>query len=155
MFLAVGTAIALALSAAVFSQTDARRHHRGHMGGESGMRLLRELDLTDAQREQIRTLFDELEATGASERVREARESLQQAIESGADEAELRSEAARLGEAEGDAAVERARVRTRVQEVLTPEQREELEHLKRQAKERRELMRRQREERRARRERQG
>jgi protein CpxP len=152
MLLGIAVAAAVALSAVAFSQTEHRRHRAGHRGPEGGLRLLRELDLTDAQREQVRSLFEEMEATGVGERVREARESLHQAIENGADESALRSEAARLGEAEGDAAVEWARVRARVQEILTPEQKQELEQLKQQAKERMELMRRQREERRTRRE---
>ncbi|HEY7817345.1 MAG TPA: hypothetical protein VIG29_03930, partial [Vicinamibacteria bacterium] len=86
MLLGLGAAAALTLSAVAFSQTGARRHHMGHMGRDAGMRLLRELDLTDTQREQVRSLFEEVEATGAIERVREARESLHQAIENGADE---------------------------------------------------------------------
>jgi Spy/CpxP family protein refolding chaperone len=121
------------------------------MGPGGPGRFLRELDLSDEQRQKIRALFEEVEATGVPGRLREARESLQDAIESGADEATLRQQASQLGEAEGDAAVEWARMRARIQEVLTPEQRKELEQLKQDAEERREMMRRQHEERRARR----
>jgi Spy/CpxP family protein refolding chaperone len=115
------------------------------------MRMLRELDLSDDQRQQIRALFEEVGATGVPERLRQARESLHEAIESGADEATLRQQASELGEVEGDAAVEWARVNARIQEILTAEQKKELERLKQEAKERMEMLRRQREERRARR----
>jgi Spy/CpxP family protein refolding chaperone len=117
----------------------------------SQLRMLRELDLSDDQRRQVRALFEEVEGTGVPERLREAREALHDAIESGADEVSLRQLASQLGAVEGDAAVERARVHGRIQEVLTAEQRKELEQLKEQAEERMELHRRQREERKARR----
>ena len=113
--------------------------------------MLRELDLSDEQRQQIRALFEEAGATGAPERLRQARESLHDAIESGADEATLRQQASQLGEVEGDAAVEFARVRARIQEVLTADQKEELEQLKKEAEERREMLQRQGKERRERR----
>jgi Spy/CpxP family protein refolding chaperone len=124
---------------------------RGPMGPGSQLRMLRELDLSDDQRQQIRALFEEVEASGVPERLRQTRESLHQAIESGADEATLRQQASQLGEVEGDAAVEWARVRARIQEILTAEQEKELEQLKQEAEERMEVVRRQREERRARR----
>jgi Spy/CpxP family protein refolding chaperone len=113
------------------------------------MRMLRELDLSDDQRQQIRALLEEVDATGVPKRLRESRESLHDAIESGADESTLRQQASQLGEVEGDAAVEWARVHARIQEILTTEQRKELEQLKQDAKERMEMLRRQREERKA------
>lgn len=140
------------LASITFAQGEGR-HRRGggeRMGAGGPMGMLRELDLSDDQRQQIRALFQEVEATGAPERLRQARESLHQAIESGADEASLRQQASQLGEAEGDAAVEWARVHARIQEILTAEQKKELEQLKQQAKERRDMPRRQREERKAR-----
>ena len=141
---AVAGAMALASTAA---ETQGRHGFAG--GGPAGsMHLLRELDLTDDQRQQVRDLFEEVERSGVPDRLREARESLHQAIESGADESTLRQQADALGEVEGDAAVEFARVRSRIQEILTPEQREELERLKAQAKERMEMHRRHRQERR-------
>ena len=152
-------------SALALASTAVAQHEGRHRGGERGpqgegmgpmghggpMRMLRELDLSDDQRQQIRALFEEVDASGAPERLREARESLHHAIESGADEASLRQLASQLGAVEGDAAVERARVQGRIQEILTAEQKKELEQLKEQAKERMEMHRRQREERKARR----
>jgi Spy/CpxP family protein refolding chaperone len=140
---------ALLLASTAAAQRDGRRGFHGegpHWPGRS-MRMLRELDLSDEQRQQVRALFEEVERTGVPERLREARESLHEAIESGADESTLRQQASALGEVEGDAAVEIARVRSRIQEILTPEQKQELEQLKAQARERMELHRRHREER--------
>ena len=155
-------------SALALASTSVAQHEGRHRGGERGpqgegmgpmghggpmsqLRMLRELDLSDDQRQQVRALLEEVEATGVPERLREARESLHDAIESGADEASLRQLASQLGAVEGDAAVERARVQGRIQEILTAEQKKELEQLKEQAKERMEMHRRQREERKARR----
>ena len=158
--LGIALASALALASTAVAQNEGRRRGGEHgprgegmgpMGHAGPMRMLRELDLSDEQRQQIRALFEEAGATGAPERLRQARESLHDAIESGADEATLRQQASQLGEAEGNAAVEFARVRARIQEVLTADQKEELEQLKKEAEERREMLQRQREERRARR----
>jgi len=155
--LGIALTSALALASTAVAQHEGRPRRGGHgprgegMGPGGPMRMLRELDLSDEQRQQIRALFEEAGATGAPERLRQARESLHDAIESGADEATLRQQASQLGEVEGDAAVEFARVRARIQEVLTADQKEELEQLKKEAEERREMLQRQREERRARR----
>lgn len=108
---------------------------RGGFDGGPGQ-MLRELDLSDAQREQVRAIFEETRSTGTMERMMEARKALQDAVESGtADEGTLRQLAYDLGQVEGDAAVERARIHARVQEILTPEQREELQTLKQERKE--------------------
>ncbi len=102
--------------------------------------------------EQVRALFEEVEGTGVSRAAARRRASLlHDAIESGADESTLRQQATQLGEVEGDAAVEFARVRARIQEILTAEQKKELEQLKKEAEERREMHQRQREERKERR----
>lgn len=117
--------------------------------------LLRELDLSETQREQVRAAFEELRTTGTMERLMEARKTLQEAVESGADEGTLRQLADDLGQVEGDAAVERARIHSRVQEILTPEQQAELEELKAEREERMEERRQRFEERRERRRRGG
>lgn len=156
--LGIALASALALASTAVAQNEGRPREGGHgprgegmgpMGHGGPMRMLRELDLTNDQRQQVRALFEEVEAAGVPERLREARESLHDAIESGADESTLRQQASQLGEVEGDAAVEWARVHARIQEILTTEQRKELEQLKQDAKERMEMLRRQREERKA------
>ncbi len=162
-FLGLALSGALLLASTTLAQQEGRRRGGEHgfrgegMGliGQGGpmsqLRMLRELDLTNDQRQQVRALFEKVEATGVPERLREARESLRDAIESGADEASLRQQASQLGAFEGDAAVEWARVHARIQEILTADQRKELEQLKQQAEERMEMLRRQREERKSRR----
>jgi Spy/CpxP family protein refolding chaperone len=158
--LGIALAGALALASAAVAQHEGPRRG-GHgprgegMGPMGQLGMLRELDLTEDQRQRIRALFDEVEATGVPDRLREARESLHDAIESGADESALRQQASQLGVVEGDAAVEWARARARIQEILTAEQKQELEQLKQEAEERREMFRRQREERKARRSKSG
>ena len=152
---------AIALASVAVAQHEGRHRGGGHgprgegMGPMGQLSMLRGLDLTEDQRQRIRTLFEEVEATGTPDRLREARESLHDAIESGADESALRQQALQLGEVEGDAAVEWARARARLQEILTPEQKKELEQLKKDAEESREMFRRQREERKARRSKSG
>jgi Spy/CpxP family protein refolding chaperone len=162
--LGVAFAGAIALASVAVAQHEGRprgggRGPRGEgmgpMGHGGPLGQLRGLDLTEDQRQQIRALFEEVDASGVPDRLRQARESLHDAIESGADESTLRQQASQLGEVEGDAAVEWARARARIQELLTAEQKEELEQLKKEAEERMEMLRRQREERKARRSKSG
>lgn len=113
-------------------------HGRGGFDrGRGGpMRLLRELDLTDAQREQVKAIFDEARTSGTMKRMMEARKALEDAVQSGtADEGTLRQLAYDLGEVEGDAAVERAQIHARILQLLTPEQREKLQTLQKEREE--------------------
>jgi protein CpxP len=144
---ALATLTALSASAAQPEHGRAR----GMRGSHFGHGLLRELDLSDAQRDQIRGLFEEMEATGVQRRSREARASLHDAIESGADDEAIREMGRQLGEAEGESAVERAGIHRRVLAILTEEQRQELQALKEEEKQEMEERRRRFEERRARR----
>ena len=83
---------------------------------------LRWLDLSEAQREQIRSIHEQSgEATqAADERVRAAR---QDAVTADVvNEGAIRAVATELGIAEGDAAVQRAYVHAQVWQMLTPEQ---------------------------------
>ena len=161
--LGIALAGALALASAAVAQHEGPRRGghgprgegMGPMGLGGPMQMLRELDLTEDQRQQIRALFEEVDQTGVPDRLRQARESLHDAIEGGADESTLRQQASQLGEVEGDAAVEWARARARIQEILTAEQKKELEQLKQEAEERMEMLRRQREERKARKSKSG
>ena len=86
---------------------------------------LRRLDLSEAQREQIRSIHEQSgEATqAADERVRAARQALQDAVTADlVNEGAIRAVATELGIAEGDAAVQRAYVHAQVWQMLTPEQ---------------------------------
>jgi len=122
-------AIPLTLSAAVQSDGhEGRRGFRGDRGGRGGA-ILRELDLSEDQREQMRALRQG-SSRDTFERLRKRREALNEAVDSGADEATLRQLAYDFGEAEGDAAVERARMQTQMMEIFMPEQREKYQALK-------------------------
>ena len=139
----------LALSASV--QPEGRRGFRGHRGGGghgSARAFLRELDLTNEQREQLRALREQGTGRETGERLMELRRALNEAVESGADEGTLRQLAYDMGMAEGDAAVERSRVYAQMMQILTPEQREELEELKAERKQKMEERRQRFEERR-------
>jgi Spy/CpxP family protein refolding chaperone len=95
---------------------------RGFMGGFAG---LRQLDLTDEQRQQIRAAMtshrDEFKAI--ADRVRKTREAQQAAIEQvPLNEPQIRAASSELAAAEADAAVLRARVHEQVFSLLTPDQ---------------------------------
>jgi Spy/CpxP family protein refolding chaperone len=100
---------------------------RGGPGGPFGMAglPLRELELTDAQHQQVRAVMeshrDEQKAIG--DRMLTARKALQEAIAADAfDEAAIRARAAEVGAIEADAAVLQARIHAEVFALLTPEQ---------------------------------
>ena len=108
-----------------------RGERTGRMGRRPGpppggqMMHLRALDLSEAQQEQIRSIHEQNgEATqAAAERVRVARQALQEAITADVvNEGAIRTVASELGIAEGDAAVQRAHVHAQVWLMLTPEQ---------------------------------
>jgi protein CpxP len=100
---------------------------RGGPGGPFGMGgfALRGLDLTDAQREQVKAIMeshrDEQKAIGA--RMQAARKALHEAIAADAfDETAVRAKAAEIGAVEADAAVLQARIKGEISAILTPEQ---------------------------------
>ncbi len=108
---------------------------RGGPGGRGGMFGLpmRELDLTDAQRQQVRTIMeshrDAQRAIG--DRMQAARKALRAAIEAEtADEAAIRAAAADIGTIEADAAVLQAKIRGEVFALLTPEQAKKAKELR-------------------------
>ena len=108
---------------------------RGGPGGPGGMFGLpmRELGLTDAQREQVRTIMeshrDEQKAIG--DRMQAARKALHAAVAADAfDEVSIRAKATEVGAAEADAAVLQAKIRGEVFALLTPEQAKKAKELR-------------------------
>ena len=100
---------------------------RGGPGGPFGMGAfaLRGLDLTDAQRDQVKAIMeshrDEQRAIG--DRMQAARKALHEAIAADSfDEAAIRAKAADIGAVEADAAVLQAKIKSEVVAILTPEQ---------------------------------
>ena len=106
--------------------------------GEFGP-ALRALELTDAQREQIRGIAKthEAEFREIGERLRTAHESVNALVTADTvDEAAIRARSGELGAVEADAAVMRARVHQEVFSVLTAEQQAKAKQLRAQMQER-------------------
>lgn len=123
-------------------------HHRA---GHGFFRALRQLDLTEAQREEIHGILQARKDDGEGDRqaLRDARGALHEAVTTTPlDEAAVRGAAADLAALEADAAVARAETYNAVYDVLTPEQREKLAEIEATAAERREERREDRRERR-------
>ncbi len=105
-----------------------RRGGPGGPGGPMGMlgpRLAARLNLTDAQKEQLKNIREshreELKALG--DRARAARRGVQAAVTAETlDEGLIRAQAAELSTIESDLAVAHARIHADVFRILTPEQ---------------------------------
>ena len=106
------------------------RGRRGSGGPGDNMRVLRKLDLSDAQRDSVRAIFEEMRATGNMKRVAESRKALNDAVEALADDGEIKDLAFQLGEAEGEAAIERKQMQQKIEDVLTDDQRQKLSEKK-------------------------
>ena len=121
----------LALSAAAFAgrEPGPDGHGRGPGPGEPFMHEVRELDLSEAQRSQIKGYFDAVRQQGKAshEALRELHHSYSLATPGSS---EFRSLTAKLADAEAADARERvatmAELRTEVYGVLTPDQRSQL-----------------------------
>jgi periplasmic protein CpxP/Spy len=106
----------------------------GRMGGPGGpMGMLpmlgREINLTDAQRDQIKTIADSHkdEWKAIFDRERTAREALNAAIMADTvNDTLVRQKSAEVAAVEADAAVARAHAHAEVVQILTPEQRTQL-----------------------------
>ena len=96
-------------------------------GGPMGMlpMMARELNLTDAQKDQIKAIGEShrQEWKALADRGRSAHEALQQAVTvETVDEALIRQKSAEVAAVEADLAVARARANAEVFRILTPEQ---------------------------------
>ena len=98
-----------------------------------------ELQLTDAQRQQLKSIMDTHrdEWKALADRSRTAHDALTAAITADTvDEALIRSKSAEVGTVEADIAVAAAHARAEAWQILTPEQREKAKHLQAQARDR-------------------
>lgn len=137
------TAIAGAFVHAQDQDTNPARQFRGRgpggpdgpggfrAGGPMGMlpRLSREINLTDAQREQIRAIAESHKAdwTALSDRARTARIALNDAVNAEPiDEALIRQKSSEVAAVDADIAVARARAHAEVRQILTAEQKEKV-----------------------------
>ena len=113
----------------------------GGPGGPGGFGLpgLRELDLSDAQKEQIKTIQqshrDEVQQIG--ERTRTAQLAIDQAANgSSVNEAAIRAQSTALASAIADGAILRAKVNAEIFNVLTADQQQKLTEFRAQMEER-------------------
>jgi protein CpxP len=135
---AVSLGLVVALSVPVLAQgPDGRRHGRrgpgiGRMAqGVQGLPL-RQLELTDAQREQVRGIVSARSADfkAVADRLRVAREAQHTAVTRvPVDENEIRARVTEAGAIEAEMAVLRARLHEQVYQVLTPEQQQKAKTL--------------------------
>ena len=115
------------------------RRGPGGLGGPLALPL-RELALTDTQREQVRTAVDAHKGAfdAIRTRMQTARKALNAAVTTDRfDEAAVRQKSIDVAAVEADAAVLRAKVHSEVWALLTPEQQQKASALKAQRAERR------------------
>lgn len=136
------TAVPLAMAQGGGGGRGGRGMGRGGPGAEFGRMAfgLRQLDLSDAQRTQIRTIMqsrrDEFKALG--EKARAARNRLQDAVRADSvNEEAIRTASGDLAQVQADIAVLRARVHQEVVATLTPEQQQQAKQLRAEAEKRR------------------
>ena len=117
-------------------------HGRG--GHRPGLELLRGLDLTDQQRQQVRTIMENHKSD--FQQVRQKMRAAMEAQHAAAtatppDEATIRAKAAEVGAAQGDLAVLMTRVRAEVFQILTPDQQAKAQQLQQERAQKRDAFR--------------
>jgi Spy/CpxP family protein refolding chaperone len=129
---AIGLALAGLLTAG-FTHAGTPPMGRGHGGhGEPMMHLLSQLNLNDAQKTQVHAILEDEHPKLAPlfEASMKAHHALQQAIHApNFDESAIRAAAAQAGIVEGDLAVEKGRMASRIRAVLTPDQQKQMDAL--------------------------
>jgi periplasmic protein CpxP/Spy len=142
--LAGGTAVAIAQAPqggpGVNGPEHGRRGGPRGFGGPMGDFGLRGIDLTDAQRDQLRTIMEshkaEFEQAGA--KLREGHRGLAKAVEAtSVDEAAIRAASTALASAMADEAILRAKVRVELNGILTAEQLQKLQERRAERQQRR------------------
>lgn len=127
---------ALVGAAALYAQGGAvgRGPGFGRWAGSPGLMLpLRQLDLTDAQRTQVRQLVERhrSEVRPLMERLQTAAAAQRQAMEAAlVDEGRIRTATEQLAQVQADLAVQRAHLQSEIVALLTPEQQQRLQQLR-------------------------
>ena len=133
------TVLGAALSAGmVFAQAPATpgqpgsRHQAGRRQQPQQWRMLRALNLTDAQKLEIRQIFQDSRAANADVRkqLQTQRASEREAIKSGAPAAQLEALASEAAPLLAKVEANRLVTQSRIYAVLTPEQREQAERMR-------------------------
>lgn len=128
------TVTALLVAAVVLVPVSAQGRPEGRQGGGRGqgvgpgpgMRMLQRLKLTDAQRDQVRAIFEQQRQSGEApaKKVVELQRELHTAIFADSpDRSKIDQLRAALAEAEAAALAARVETELKIAEVLTPEQR--------------------------------
>jgi periplasmic protein CpxP/Spy len=118
----------------------------GMMGGGRGLAAIRmglaQLNLTDPQKEQVKTILKghREKVQGFAAQGRDAGRALREAVADGADEATIRAKAADAAKVQADLAVFGAQLRKEILGVLTPEQQAKAKELRLKALDRAEKM---------------
>lgn len=140
-------AVAIAVPVVIAQSTDdggrkGRRDHAGHFGKRGGGmgRLFSQLDLTDAQKAQIKQIHENsrAELRPLGEQIRAKRQEIRQAREGGTvNEALVTQKLTEIAPLEAKMMAARARIHEQTLSVLTPEQKTKLEQMREQFKSRR------------------
>ena len=94
-------------------------------GGPGPFGILQQLDLTDEQRSQIKTILDERQANGPDQTLTDLQKQLHEAIFADApDTAKIDELKTAIGAAEASALNSRIAVQLKIAQILTPEQRQ-------------------------------
>ena len=113
----------------------------GGPGGPMGpLGLISRLDLSDTQRDQVKSLMESRrdETKAIADRARPAHEALEAALTADTfDEGAIRALSAEVASVEADMAVARGRLHADILQILTPDQHAQLKALEAQMKERR------------------
>lgn len=105
----------------------------GGPGGPGAGLLLRDLNLTEAQQQQVRQLTEQYRAQNRTliEQVRKAEQARRDAVEAVPfDEGRIRAAMQQLAEPQTEFAVQQARLRSEIYALLTPEQQQQAEKLR-------------------------
>ena len=141
IIMAVAVAVPVVLAQSTGGDDGGRRGHKGHFGGRGGEgRIFSQLDLTDAQKEQIKAIHEKNRESlrPLMEQIRAKRQEIRQASEGGTvNEALVSQKLSEIAPLEAKMMAERARIHQETLSVLTPEQRTKLEQMREQFKSRR------------------
>jgi Spy/CpxP family protein refolding chaperone len=134
ILVAASALLACALVAGVYAQ-DPGPSPRGPFGrgGPGGFRALAQLDLSEAQRQQVRDVMQRYRSQmqEAGQRLREAHDAQRAAVETTpVNEALIRSTTQTLANAQTDMALLRARVHSDIWSLLTPDQQDKAKKLR-------------------------
>jgi Spy/CpxP family protein refolding chaperone len=127
----ISAVCALFVAAGVAAVTASAQGQRGGFRGfgpERGgpMPMLQRLNLTDAQKEQVRSILSERSGQKTGQNLAQLHQDLQAAVMADTpDTAKIEQLKASINEAEANALNERVDVQLRIAQILTPEQRQQ------------------------------